>query len=75
MNTDDTIRKAEAELVDRLTAESIRLYARAYDAGIAAERDRAAKICEHMARRYTDMRSAALEAAAENIRYTEVHTK
>jgi hypothetical protein len=75
MTREDIIRKAEADLVDRLTAESIRLYARAYDAGIAAERDRAAKICETMARRHTDMRSAALEAAAENIRYTEEATK
>jgi hypothetical protein len=64
----NAIEKAEADLVDRLTAESIRLYARAYDAGTAAERDRAAKICEHMARRYTDMRGAALESAAESIR-------
>jgi hypothetical protein len=37
---DDIIRNAEAELVNRLTSEAIRLYARAYDAGIAAERER-----------------------------------
>jgi hypothetical protein len=38
MTRDDIIRNAEAELVNRLTSEAIRLYARAYDAGIAAER-------------------------------------
>lgn len=32
------------------------------------ERERCAKICEEMAIRYTDMRRAALEMAAENIR-------
>jgi hypothetical protein len=40
MTRDDIIRNAEAELVNRLTSEAIRLYARAYDAGIAAERER-----------------------------------
>lgn len=32
------------------------------------EREKCAKICEEMAIRYTDMRRAALEMAAENIR-------
>jgi TPR repeat protein len=43
MTRDDIIRNAEAELVNRLTSEAIRLYARAYDAGIAAEREKVAK--------------------------------
>jgi|688.fasta_scaffold2048836_2 hypothetical protein len=34
----------------------------------AGERKACAKVCKEMARRYTDMRGAALEAAAENIR-------
>lgn len=34
----------------------------------AAERESCAKVCDHMASRCSDIRSAALEMAAENIR-------
>ena len=34
----------------------------------AMEREQCAKICDHMAARCNDMRAAALESAAENIR-------
>ena len=35
---------------------------------IAEERDACAKLCDHMAVRYEDMRGAALESAAQSIR-------
>jgi hypothetical protein len=34
----------------------------------AAEREACAKVCDHMASRCNDIRAAALESAAENIR-------
>ena len=39
-----------------------------YDAGALAEREACAKVCDRMAQRTQDIRSAALESAAENIR-------
>ena len=40
-----------------------------YEHSIAAqERESCAKVCDHMAVRYEDMRGAALESAAESIR-------
>ena len=38
------------------------------DKAIAAEREACAMVCERMAKRTQDIRSAALEMAAENIR-------
>ena len=38
------------------------------EAAVKAEREACAKVCERMARRTEDIRSAALEMAAENIR-------
>ena len=38
------------------------------EAGRLAEREACAKICDHMASRCNDIRAAALESAAENIR-------
>ena len=38
------------------------------DKAVAAEREACAKVCETMARRTNDIRRAALEIAAENIR-------
>ena len=35
------------------------------------EREACAKVCDHMAVRYEDMRGAALESAAESIRLRE----
>jgi hypothetical protein len=40
----------------------------AIDEAVAAEREACAKVCESMARRTNDIRRAALEIAAENIR-------
>jgi len=40
----------------------------AIDEAVAAEREACAKVCETMARRTNDIRRAALEIAAENIR-------
>jgi hypothetical protein len=37
-------------------------------AAVLAEREACAKVCDHMAVRYEDMRGAALESAAESIR-------
>ena len=38
------------------------------EAAVLEEREACAKVCETMARRTNDIRSAALESAAENIR-------
>ena len=38
------------------------------EVGRLAEREACAKICDHMASRCNDIRAAALESAAENIR-------
>ena len=40
----------------------------AIDDAVAAEREACAKVCDRMAQRTQDIRSAALESAAENIR-------
>jgi hypothetical protein len=40
----------------------------AVDLAMAMEREQCAKICDHMAARCNDMRAAALESAADNIR-------
>ena len=40
----------------------------AIDEAVLAEREACAKVCETMARRTNDIRRAALEIAAENIR-------
>ena len=40
----------------------------AVDLAMDLEREQCAKICDHMAARCNDMRTAALESAAENIR-------
>jgi hypothetical protein len=37
-------------------------------AAVKAERESCAKVCDHMAARCNDIRAAALESAAENIR-------
>jgi hypothetical protein len=37
-------------------------------AAVKAEREACAKVCDHMAARCNDIRAAALESAAENIR-------
>jgi hypothetical protein len=39
-----------------------------YKLGMEAEREACAKVCDHMAARCNDIRTAALESAAENIR-------
>lgn len=39
------------------------------EAAVKAEREACAQLCEYMARRTQDIRRAALEMAAENIRY------
>jgi hypothetical protein len=38
------------------------------EAAVLAEREACAKVCDRMAQRTQDIRSAALESAAENIR-------
>jgi hypothetical protein len=40
----------------------------AIEEAVLAEREACAKVCDHMAERYEDMRGAALESAAESIR-------
>ena len=72
MNRDDIIRMAqECELIgmrphlDGIYQESLERFA---DLVTAAEREACAKVCERMASRTQDIRSAALEMAAENIR-------
>jgi hypothetical protein len=39
-----------------------------WQAGVGIEREECAQVCEHMAKRCSDIRTAALEMAAENIR-------
>ena len=44
------------------------LLTKGLDKAVADEREACAKVCDHMAVRYEDMRGAALESAAESIR-------
>ena len=53
-------RQTMLEEIARLTAEN--------EAGRMAEREACAEVCDQMAKRTQDMRSAALESAAESIR-------
>ena len=47
---------------------TVDMYARFADLVRADEREACAKVCDRMAQRTQDIRSAALESAAENIR-------
>jgi hypothetical protein len=47
------------------TADQMREFA---TIAVLAEREACAKVCDHMAARCNDIRAAALESAAENIR-------
>jgi hypothetical protein len=44
------------------------LWLKRINEAVLAEREQCAKICDHMAARCNDMRAAALESAADNIR-------
>ena len=67
MNRDDITRMARAAGFVGFDGENkcLRQFA---DLIAAAEREACAELCERMARRTDDIRSAALEMAAENIR-------
>ena len=74
----------ERDVIVTLTTEDIELYDRARAINLptivvsmygdrikmllAQEREACAKVCDHMAARCNDIRAAALESAAENIR-------
>ena len=72
MTRDDIIRMAREATEHLSDADNVRLQGivlLALDAGAAAaEHEACAKLCERMASRTQDIRSAALEMAAENIR-------
>ena len=82
MNREDIIRMAREAGIDGViqttSGRSValdmhkieRLVQAAYAAGAVAEREACAELCERMARRINslDIRTAALEMAAENIR-------
>ena len=59
------VRADTMEVATRAANESWTLLAKAM---IAAEREACAKVVDHMASRCNDIRAAALESAAENIR-------
>ncbi len=51
-----------------LASDAVAMAENAYKKGQTDEREECAKVCERMAKRTQDIRSAALEMAAENIR-------
>jgi hypothetical protein len=56
------------EIID-LTVEAVeKAYKMGLTAGVKAEREACAQVCDRMAVRCNDIRAAALESAAENIR-------
>jgi hypothetical protein len=57
------IQKMYEDYFDKCFRESSAL-----DAAVQAEREACAKVCDHMASRCNDIRAAALESAAENIK-------
>ena len=50
------------------TQDDLTVFLRTWTWAIKAEREECAKVCDHMAARCSDIRAAALESAAENIR-------
>jgi hypothetical protein len=72
-NWHDPVVVSFANLVAKHTLSSIdpskfMSYQEGIEAGRLAEREACAKVCDRMAQRTQDIRSAALESAAENIR-------
>ena len=55
-------------VVANIDPKSFMSWQEGFAAGAAQERDACAKVCDRMAQRTQDIRNAALESAAENIR-------
>ncbi len=58
----------EALVIANIDPSSWMSFQEGLEAGRLAEREACAKVCDHMATRCNDIRAAALESAAENIR-------
>jgi len=62
-------KKEWQEYIDKAWGEAVKAaYKDEIEAAVLAEREACAKVCDRMASRCNDIRAAALESAAENIR-------
>ena len=68
MNRILTQKEWEQSVAETFSAVVESTYKSMIDEAVQREREACAKVCERMARRTDDIRSAALEMAAENIR-------
>ncbi len=64
----DTIEGLLEELVREVGFKRAELWLKRINEAVLAEREACAKVCDHMAARCNDIRAAALESVAENIR-------
>jgi hypothetical protein len=64
----DTIEGLLEELEREVGFKRAELWIKRISEAVLAEREACAKVCDHMAARCNDIRAAALESAAENIR-------
>jgi uncharacterized coiled-coil protein SlyX len=64
----DTMEGLLEELEREVGFKRAELWIKRINEAVAEEREACAKVCDHMAARCNDIRAAALESAAENIR-------